>query len=1087
MADEVNEQPKTAPKRRSADHGPVKKFFGVCAFVVLGFYALTGAGVGVLAWRLNQGPWDAKVALPVIDALLSKGKRLNFDVGQLTVTRNPSGQGLALEMHNVSVSGPHGEFLTIGRADMGLSLRHLLLATFHFSNAEVQDLSIRFVRLPDGNITLTGAEKNQGADKAVSETLRLDHLVNDLPFIDKLIMSDMRVVFEDQKDALIRRFDDVNIEINQERSLEGRIVTGNMTATLSGISDGSLTKIGFAYDPENETLSSSVELDNTDTRQLLGGFLRAANLPIIDMTVQGRADVRLKNDLTLDSLSLRLHGDDGMLYWPRSYGQGLENQKLTKFDLNIGYDPQSQTLQLLNAGITLKGITLEAKGTLTTDATWSKLNGELLLSIPVLAVDALPAVWPKIWDTSGREWLVDRMDKGRFSHIAVNVPLTAKRETTVPDEDDIEVALDTPESDLEPETRWNFETGTVKGTFDFTGVTVDYRHPLLPARNTTGKGVYEGLSLTLDIESSDIGDLHVNDGSLYFDDLITPGTGEAKLHFNMSGSVKSVFDYLEKEPIAYRKKVALDASQAKGRADVDVSVEFPTHHAMTTEDVHVLANAKLHDLVVPGAVKGLTLAGGPFDLEASENHFKLSGSGTLDGQPATISWAEMFAPKPTDAFASNLEAKIQTDKNIRTKFIGALESRVDGIIPADIAMITKPNGVASLDVSANLTNASIDFTHPFSAIKEKGQAANLKLKGTLQDGFIKSIDNLSVSGAGMTIASGALTFGRDKNNEPTLSKATLKGLKLGKNDADVEATWKSENDLTATVNGKSFDARNIMGKGDGTGSSSMTGYDVKLKLDQLWLGTIPLENATGSFVGNTNGTITMASLDAAAAGTPVTLRYSATGQEGDRLTLTADDAGKGLSALGINDRVRGGTLRIQGNPMKDGNPGDMKGKLVLKKFSVAKAPVLAKLINLLSLPGILNILNQDTGLSFERAEAEMTWLNRPGGALVSFKDGRTSGSSLGLTFEGDIDMKTDTINMQGTAIPMSEVNSLVSKIPLVGDILTGGAKGSGIFAATYSVKGPAADPEVTINPLSVLTPGILRRILFEGALTGGSK
>ena len=31
---------------------------------------------------------------------------------------------------------------------------------------------------------------------------------------------------------------------------------------------------------------------------------------------------------------------------------------------------------------------------------------------------------------------------------------------------------------------------------------------------------------------------------------------------------------------------------------------------------------------------------------------------------------------------------------------------------------------------------------------------------------------------------------------------------------------------------------------------------------------------------------------------------------------------------------------------------------------------------------------------------------------------------------------------------------------------------------TYSMKGPLVDPTLTVNPLSVLTPGILRRI-FE--------
>jgi hypothetical protein len=61
---------------------------------------------------------------------------------------------------------------------------------------------------------------------------------------------------------------------------------------------------------------------------------------------------------------------------------------------------------------------------------------------------------------------------------------------------------------------------------------------------------------------------------------------------------------------------------------------------------------------------------------------------------------------------------------------------------------------------------------------------------------------------------------------------------------------------------------------------------------------------------------------------------------------------------------------------------------------------------------------------------------------------------------------------------MDTLNKVLGKIPLVGNILTGG-EGGGVFAATYSIKGSSDDPRVSVNPLSVLTPGILRRILWE--------
>ena len=43
------------------------------------------------------------------------------------------------------------------------------------------------------------------------------------------------------------------------------------------------------------------------------------------------------------------------------------------------------------------------------------------------------------------------------------------------------------------------------------------------------------------------------------------------------------------------------------------------------------------------------------------------------------------------------------------------------------------------------------------------------------------------------------------------------------------------------------------------------------------------------------------------------------------------------------------------------------------------------------------------------------------------------------------------------------------------------AAGEGIIGMTYSIKGNAEEPSVSVNPLSMVTPGILRRI-FEGRM-----
>ena len=46
---------------------------------------------------------------------------------------------------------------------------------------------------------------------------------------------------------------------------------------------------------------------------------------------------------------------------------------------------------------------------------------------------------------------------------------------------------------------------------------------------------------------------------------------------------------------------------------------------------------------------------------------------------------------------------------------------------------------------------------------------------------------------------------------------------------------------------------------------------------------------------------------------------------------------------------------------------------------------------------------------------------------------------------------------------------------MLGELLTGG-EGEGLFAATYQVGGTTDEPDISVNPLSVLAPGFLRRL-----------
>ena len=193
----------------------------------------------------------------------------------------------------------------------------------------------------------------------------------------------------------------------------------------------------------------------------------------------------------------------------------------------------------------------------------------------------------------------------------------------------------------------------------------------------------------------------------------------------------------------------------------------------------------------------------------------------------------------------------------------------------------------------------------------------------------------------------------------------------------------------------------------------------------------------------------------------------------------ADDAGAVLKAFGLYKGMRGGSMKIYAKPVRSVYDRNLVGRAEIENFRVVDAPGLARLLSAMSLSGLEQTLDGKDGLGFSRMQAEFDWLYRYNGSLLVLKNGRTSGNSLGLTFDGTFDNAKQKLDVEGTVIPLSGINDVIGSIPLLGDIITGGT--GALIAATYTMKsdGPGKEPVVSVNPLSVLTPGILRRVLFE--------
>ncbi len=146
--------------------------------------------------------------------------------------------------------------------------------------------------------------------------------------------------------------------------------------------------------------------------------------------------------------------------------------------------------------------------------------------------------------------------------------------------------------------------------------------------------------------------------------------------------------------------------------------------------------------------------------------------------------------------------------------------------------------------------------------------------------------------------------------------------------------------------------------------------------------------------------------------------------------------------------------------------------LVIEDFKVVNAPAFAKLLALADLGGIADLLS-GSGISFDKLEVKFSDNKK----VKKITEIYAVGPSISILMEGYIERDTKLTSLRGTMVPAKELNKLISKIPVLGEILIGKEVGEGIFGVSFKMKGLPGEIKTTVNPIKTLTPRFITRAL----------
>ena len=146
-------------------------------------------------------------------------------------------------------------------------------------------------------------------------------------------------------------------------------------------------------------------------------------------------------------------------------------------------------------------------------------------------------------------------------------------------------------------------------------------------------------------------------------------------------------------------------------------------------------------------------------------------------------------------------------------------------------------------------------------------------------------------------------------------------------------------------------------------------------------------------------------------------------------------------------------------------------KLKIENFKLINAPDVIQLLSLADLGGLADLV-KGKGLSFDVLEIDMEKDKN----FLKINEILALGPSMSVLMEG-YQNETGLTSLRGTLIPAKTLNKIISKIPVIGDIIIPKEIGEGLFGISFKMKGPKGNIKTTINPIRTLTPRFIQKII----------
>ena len=661
----------------------------------------------------------------------------------------------------------------------------------------------------------------------------------------------------------------------------------------------------------------------------------------------------------------------------------------------------------------------------------------LAISLQTDGVDArtVPVMWPAWIAAEARAWVRTNVPEGRVVSASLRVDLAEGRLARLPD------PLELTPDELRVEARVANLTSALFGEVP-------------PLRNASGLIEVKGRAVEVSVTDGTVaaagaGPVAVRDGTFAIPDFTEPDL-PARFDVALLGEARSVATVAEAEPIGAMTQAGLRAGaldgRVSGRVRGDVALKRPESRDWEVE-------LALDRLSIGDAIEGRIFSGLDGTLRVTPLLAELRATGAVDGMKAKFSLNEPLTP----GVDSIRTVEMALDRAALDRLAPGLSDYVRGTVD-----VTAEVGPEAIEVEADIRRASI--TLPWVAWrKAEGIPGQARFTVEMAGGSTR-IRDLVVVGKGFGAS------GEARVDERGLASIRLDRIALSPGDEASLSVERKGGGYVIAADGRRFDARGLIRALDPrhnetTGGSAGT-MRVRARIGELaGFGGTSLRKAEIAYE-SAAGAMRSLSVRAGMARRG-TLAVDGSGGNGQSVFLTTDNLGELLRFMDMYDRMRGGVVTVTATRDR---VGTWRGVADGGRIELIDEPR-------------LRLLAGKAGRRSRKLDAKRVYLARTFSDFT-YRDGRLDvsdaiirGPEIGARFDGTVVDAEKRIGLTGTFLPAYGVNRVFGEVPLLGAFL-GNGKEKGLFGLTFRVRGKATNPTVEVNPLSIIAPGILRRI-FE--------